>query len=144
MQGGRTSIQRRGQEEILEGGRDPFEHLRDLLQGFRAVEAPGLPRFWGGLVGYLGYDMVRFIERLPELTPALAMPEARLMLADNLLIFDNLRQTIKVMALVHLDPDLSAISPVRAGGGGHRGADPAAGPTGAAPAKAARPPKDRR
>src|SRR5271157_3516358 len=84
VQGGRTSIQRRGQEEILEPGRDPFEHLRGLLQGFRAVDAPGLPRFWGGLVGYLGYDMVRFIERLPELTPALTMPEARLMLADNL------------------------------------------------------------
>ena len=54
----------------------------------------------------MGYDMVRFIERLPELTPPIAMPEARLMLADNLLIFDNLRQTIKVMALVHLDPEV--------------------------------------
>src|SRR5512135_25498 len=86
VQGGRTSIRRRGQEEVLEPGRDPFEHLRCLLQGFRAVEAPGLPRFWGGLVGYLGYDMVRFIERLPELTPPNPMPEARLMLADNLLI----------------------------------------------------------
>jgi anthranilate synthase component 1 len=51
--------------------------------------------------------MVRFIERLPELTPPSPMPEARLMLADNLLIFDNLRQTIKVMALVHPDPELS-------------------------------------
>ncbi|MCX5893064.1 MAG: chorismate-binding protein, partial [Deltaproteobacteria bacterium] len=107
VQGGRTSLRRRGREEILEAGRDPFEHLRDLLAGFRAVNTPGLPRFWGGLVGYLGYDMVRFIERLPELTPPITMPEARLMLADNLLIFDNLRQTIKVMALVHLDPDLS-------------------------------------
>ena len=79
------------------------------------MDAPGLPRFWGGLVGYLGYDMVRFIERLPELTPALTMPEARLMLADNLLIFDNLRQTIKVMALVHLDPDRAPYRPSTTG-----------------------------
>jgi anthranilate synthase component 1 len=107
VQGGRTTIRRQGREEVLDAETDPFEHLRRLLAGFKAVEAPGLPRFWGGLVGYLGYDMVRFIERLPELTPPIPMPEARLMLADSLLIFDNLRQTIKVMALVHLDPDLS-------------------------------------
>jgi anthranilate synthase component 1 len=107
VQGGRTTIRRRGVEEVLEAGIDPFEHLRRLLAGFKAVEAPGLPRFWGGLVGYLGYDMVRFIERLPELTPPINMPEARLMLADNLLIFDNLRQTIKVLALVHLEPEVS-------------------------------------
>jgi len=107
VQGGRTIIRRRGQEEVLEPGLDPFAHLRGLLAGFRAVDPPGLPRFWGGLVGFLSYDMVRFIERLPELTPANSMPEARLMLADNLLIFDNLRQTIKVMALAHLDPEIS-------------------------------------
>jgi anthranilate synthase component I len=107
VQDGRSTIRRQGREEILAAGVDPFEHLRRLLAGFKTVEAPGLPRFWGGLVGYLGYDMVRYIERLPELTPPIPMPEARLMLADNLLIFDNLRQTIKVMALVHLDPELS-------------------------------------
>ena len=84
----------------------------------RPVATPGLPRFWGGLVGYLGYDMVRYIERLPELTPPIAMPEARLMLADHLLIFDNLRQTIKVVALVHLDPreePQAAVRPDRRG-----------------------------
>ena len=103
VRGGRATIRRGGRQEVLAPEIDPFEHLRRLLAGFHAVEAPGLPRFWGGLVGYLGYDMVRFIERLPELTPPIPMPEARLMLADNLLIFDNLRQTIKVLALVHLE-----------------------------------------
>ena len=76
------------------------------MAGFVPVATPGLPRFWGGLVGYLGYDMVRYIERLPATNPPIAMPEARLMLADNLLIFDNLRQTIKILTLVHLDPDV--------------------------------------
>ncbi|MHB8070305.1 MAG: anthranilate synthase component I [Desulfobaccales bacterium] len=105
VQGGQVTIQRRGQTETLEAGADPFSHLRDLLAGYRAVPAAGLPRFWGGLVGYLGYDMVRFIERLPKLTPATDIPEARLLLTDNLLIFDNLRQTIKVVALVQVDPE---------------------------------------
>ncbi len=107
VQDGRATIRRQQREESLEAGVDPFEHLRRLLTEFRAVAGPGLPRFWGGLVGYLGYDMVRYIERLPELTPPGPMPDARLMLADNLLIFDNLRQTIKVMSLVHLNPEVS-------------------------------------
>ena len=105
VEGGNTIIQSQGRRETLDPGADPFEHLRALLAGFKPVATPGLPRFWGGLVGFLGYDMVRYIERLPELTPPIAMPEARLMLADNLLIFDNLRQTIKILALVHLDPE---------------------------------------
>jgi anthranilate synthase component 1 len=105
VEGGKTVVQRQGHWQTLDPGADPFEHLRALLAGFKPVATPGLPRFWGGLVGYLGYDMVRYIERLPELTPPIAMPEARLMLADNLLIFDNLRQTIKILTLVHLDPE---------------------------------------
>lgn len=109
VQEGRVTIRRQGREEVLllEAGADPFEYLRRLLADLRAMAAPGLPRFWGGLVGYLGYDMVRYIERLPDLTPPGPMPEARLMLADNLLIFDNLRQTIKVMSLVLLNPEVS-------------------------------------
>jgi anthranilate synthase component 1 len=106
VKGGQTRIQRQGRTEVLDSAADPFEHLRQLLAGFTPVATPGLPRFWGGLVGYLGYDMVRYIERLPNLTPSTDMPEARLMLADNLLIFDNLRQTIKILALVHLDLEM--------------------------------------
>ena len=102
-----VTLNRRGAIEPLDPGVDPFQHLRRVLQGFTAAAAPGLPRFWGGLVGYLGYDMVRVIERLPELTPPTAMPWARLMLADHILIFDNLRQTIKVVALSHLTPEKS-------------------------------------
>lgn len=102
---GWVNLERWGISEFLDPGLDPFQHLRQVLQNFRAVAAPGLPRFWGGLVGYLGYDMVRYIERLPELTAPIPMPEAKFILADHLLIFDNLRQTIKVVALAHLAPD---------------------------------------
>lgn len=93
-----------GHAEVLDPGVNPFQHLRQVLGNFKAEATLGLPRFWGGLVGFLGYDMVRCLERLPELTPPLPMAEARFMLADHLLIFDNLRQTIKVLVLVHVHP----------------------------------------
>jgi len=97
--------------EIEEGGRkrtqetdDPVGFLRQVMSGFRPVEAEGLPRFFGGLVGYLGYDMVRFMEDLPESNAqGIGMPDMYLMLTDTLLIFDSLRQTIKVVCNVHLD-----------------------------------------
>jgi anthranilate synthase component 1 len=103
----RVTLERRGLTETLYPHADPFEHIRQVLQEFQAVAAPGLPRFWGGLVGFLGYDMVRYIERLPELTPPKPMPEARFVLADHLLIFDNLRQTIKVVVLAHLTAEVT-------------------------------------
>lgn len=86
---------------------DPFQIIRQELGRYQAVASPDLPRFYGGLVGYLSYDMVRYIERLPELTPANDLPEAILLLTDHLLIFDNVRHTIKVVALVHITPEIS-------------------------------------
>jgi anthranilate synthase component 1 len=83
---------------------DPIGFLREMMRAYRPVEAAGLPRFSGGLVGYLGYDMVRFIEKLPDRrSPGIEMPDMYLMLTDTMLIFDNLRQTIKVVSNVHLD-----------------------------------------
>lgn len=83
---------------------DPIEFLRETMSAFKAVEVEGLPRFFGGLVGYLGYDTVRFIEDLPEKEweHRLDMPDIYLMLTDTMLVFDNLRQKIKVVSNVHL------------------------------------------
>ena len=44
----------------------PLEHLGRTMRRYPPVEVPGLPRFTGGAVGYLGYDVVRTIEDLPE------------------------------------------------------------------------------
>ena len=46
-----------------------FEALRDLLSRYRPVFSEELPRFHGGAVGYFGYDMVRFIENIPDTSP---------------------------------------------------------------------------
>ncbi len=78
---------------------DPFGEVKRLLAPYRPVAVPGLPRFTGGAVGYVGYDMVRNFERLPShAADDLAVPDACLMLVRSLLVFDNMAQKIKVVA----------------------------------------------
>jgi len=94
-----------GQEEerCLRGDKDPLDHLKEMMSQYRPVSIQGLPRFFGGAVGYLGYDMVRFFERLPDQTiDDLQLPDAIFMLTDSLLIFDHMAQKIKVVHNVHL------------------------------------------
>jgi anthranilate synthase component I len=83
---------------------DPLIAVRELLSRYRPVEVAALPRFSGGLVGYLSYDVVRFFETLPQHTrDDLDMPDLYLLLADTLLIFDNVAHKIKVVSHAHLD-----------------------------------------
>jgi anthranilate synthase component 1 len=78
---------------------DPLDEVQRLLERYHPVPVPGLPRFTGGLVGYLGYDMVRFFERLPDTAADdLNLPDQYLMLVDTLLVFDNSSKTIKVVS----------------------------------------------
>lgn len=84
---------------------DPIAALRDFMAPYKPVQLPELPRFFGGAVGYLGYDMVRFVERLPDANPReIGAPDACFLLTEQLLIFDNMRQKIKVVCNVHLQP----------------------------------------
>jgi anthranilate synthase component 1 len=101
---GRISLHRAGAraEERLPDG-DPLEALRALLRRFQPVSVPGLPRFQGGAVGYLAYDMVRHMERLPATAQDdLGLPDAVFMFTDTLLVFDNLRHRLLVIANAHL------------------------------------------
>jgi len=70
---------------------DPLIELTRLMQGYRFVPVPGLPRFTGGLVGYLGYNIVRFLE--PRLTEHqvndLRLPDIMLMLTETMVVFDH-------------------------------------------------------
>ncbi|HEX2055361.1 MAG TPA: anthranilate synthase component I [Nitrospiraceae bacterium] len=78
---------------------NPLERLRELMQEYRPVAVPGLPRFVGGAVGYFSYDTVRTFEDLPSLRKdSLGLPEWAFLLTDTLLIFDNVSQKIKVVA----------------------------------------------
>ncbi len=88
-------------------GIDPCILIEKEFKQYRSIPVDGLPRFNGGVVGYLSYEVARYFERLPS--PAkdpLNLPEARLMLADTLLIFDHLAHKIKVVSHAHLDGDI--------------------------------------
>ena len=88
---------------------DPIGHLARRMRELPGVEVPGLPRFTGGAVGYLGYDLVRTIERLPR-PPAdtLGLPDAVMMIADTLVILDNLYGRATVVASVEVPPGAPA------------------------------------
>ena len=110
----RTVLRVSGQEvEVLQDGRivetatvdDPLAWIEDFQGRYRSPELPGMPRFTGGLVGYFGYDTVRYIEpRLantdkPDL---IGTPDIMLMVSDELVVFDNLAGTL--LLVVHVDP----------------------------------------
>lgn len=87
---------------------DPLGCVREILARYQPVEVDGLPRFFGGAVGYVGYDMVRYFERLSLDKPAeLAAYDSYFVITDTLLIFDTIRQKIKVVSNAHLDAALS-------------------------------------
>lgn len=103
-----ATITERGQtrEILLDEGRDPLHVLEDLLSPFRYVELPGLPRFVGGAVGYIGYDWVRFLEPIGDsTTDDLDIDDCRLMLTDTLCIFDHVQHRIKVLANARIEGD---------------------------------------
>jgi len=82
----------------------PLHPIRQLMAGYRFVPVKGLPRFCGGLVGYMGYDLVRFFERLPDRPKDdLKLPDMILALAKSLIIFDHLNHKIQVVQCVHVD-----------------------------------------
>jgi anthranilate synthase component I len=94
---------------------DPVGHLAQRMRALPAAPVPGLPRFTGGAVGYLGYDVVRSIERLPPSPPpdTLGVPDAVLMIADSLVILDNVFGRAILVANVEVAPDASAAQRVR-------------------------------
>ncbi len=104
-------IRARGERfDILRPGRDiesrhvanPFAALRAEIKRRRAPEVPGLPRFFGGAVGFLAYDIVRCFEpRVPARAhDDLGVPDLCVMLTDTVLVFDNVRQSLKIIASV--------------------------------------------
>ncbi|MBW3566434.1 MAG: anthranilate synthase component I [Proteobacteria bacterium] len=78
----------------------PLDAIREYLSAFRVQPVPGLPRFSGGLVGYFGADLVRYIE--PHLAPGRKpgnVDDVRLLLAEDIVVFDNLRGSAFMVAL---------------------------------------------
>jgi anthranilate synthase component 1 len=88
---------------------DPLAWIESFQQRFKAAEVEGLPRFNGGLVGYFGYDIIRYIE--PKLAESpnpdlLGTPDILLMVSDEVVVFDNLSG--RMFVIVHVDPTQGA------------------------------------
>ncbi|MDD5504873.1 MAG: anthranilate synthase component I [Candidatus Omnitrophica bacterium] len=96
--GGTVRIKKKNGTTIIKSS-NPLDEIAGFMKQFSFVEVKGLPRFCGGLVGYIGYDIVRFIEKLPlPRKDDLHVPDLRLMLTDTLLVFDHIRHTIKIVS----------------------------------------------
>lgn len=103
---GQVMLQRGRAETPEYTSADFFMTMRQLLRQHHVVSLPELPRFTGGAVGYLGYDMVRYLERLPVSPPDdLGLPEARWNFYDTVVAFDHVRHQLVLMAGVFVAPD---------------------------------------
>ena len=104
------------QLEVTDNGRiieskeieNPLEYIEACQKEVQIVEQEGLPKFNGGLVGYFGYDCVRYIEpRLKESQPTdnLGTPDALFMVSEEVAVFDNLKNKLYLIILVNLDSE---------------------------------------
>jgi anthranilate synthase component 1 len=86
---------------------NPLPLIAEELQKHKMVPVADLPRFCGGAVGYLSYEVTTQFEELPSPTSdPLGLPEALFMLVDTMLVFDHVSHKIKVLSHVHLDGDI--------------------------------------
>ncbi len=105
VRGSTITIETDGAETERHERDDPLAWVDDFQASFHAPDLDDLPRFTGGLVGYFGYDTVRYVE--PRLGPCtapdpLGLPDILLMVSEEVVVFDNLRGHLYV--IVHADP----------------------------------------
>lgn len=112
----KTVLKVRGNEiTVTENGKviestttdDPLTFIESFQARFDVAHSDDLPRFYGGLVGYFGYDTVRYVEkRLRDTTPPdpMGVPDILLMVSEDVVIFDNVRGRMHLVSLI--DPDV--------------------------------------
>src|SRR3989339_157029 len=104
---GCTVIEEKGKPVRTVSG-NPVTILQDLMAQCRSASGPDIPRFNGGAVGYFGYDIIRYFERLPHVPPDdLNLPESHFLFTDEVLVYDHLKQKIHIIVNMHLTGDLS-------------------------------------
>jgi anthranilate synthase component 1 len=93
----------------LADGEDPLDVVKSEFARVKPVHISGLPRFIGGAVGFLAYDVVRYFERLPETAvDEMEVPDVAFMLPDTLVIFDHAKHQLIVLANAHNTGDRDA------------------------------------
>ncbi len=80
----------------------PLNVLRNLMAEYKPADIPRLPGFWGGMIGYMSYEMVSFFENIPNALPD-SKPRAHFIIPDEIIIFDNKKHTLTAVAISFLD-----------------------------------------
>ncbi|MCX6899168.1 MAG: anthranilate synthase component I [Verrucomicrobia bacterium] len=105
VQDGGAVVVREGRKTTrIKFKRDPLEVVEKVMARYRPVALPELPRFSGGAVGFLGYEFIHHVEPVVPRPKQddLGTPPMYLMLTDTIVIFDRVRQTIKVVSNAHV------------------------------------------
>jgi anthranilate synthase component 1 len=106
--GTKVTIVRNGEANTFES-KDPLEELKKLMAEYHPVHIAGLPAFHGGAVGYITYDMVRFMEKLPDKNPdPLNVPDMYFIITDTILIFDHVKNRLMIVSNAHVGNDADA------------------------------------
>ncbi len=102
-----VEICRNGTTDRIAHEGDPLPVLRQLMKRYDPAVIPELPRFWGGMVGYFTYEMVSFFEAIENRLPA-DRPLAHFMIPDEMLIFDNIKNTLMLVAIMYKNDEADA------------------------------------
>ncbi|MDD2390419.1 MAG: anthranilate synthase component I, partial [Desulfobacterales bacterium] len=97
-----VEIRKNGTTRQIPHQGNPLSVLKDIMGRYKRPAMPDLPRFWGGLAGYITYEMVSFFEAIPNTVPE-DTPLAHFIIPDVLLVFDNIRHTLLVIAIAFLE-----------------------------------------
>jgi anthranilate synthase component 1 len=105
---GKTEVNAGGEYSYYE--QKPLVVLKELLAQYTSPQVPDLPRFTGGAVGFFGYDLLQYYERLPKhKIDDLQMSDLQFMFCDQVIVFDHLKQSIKIIANLHVPQDLNEL-----------------------------------
>ncbi len=100
---GRMEIEAEGKKQIVH--ERPIETLKAYLRTYSSPSLQELPPFTGGAIGFFGYDLLQYYEKLPaHRVDDLEMDDIQFMFCDQVIVFDHLKQQIKVVANVHIKP----------------------------------------
>ncbi|EXX91328.1 hypothetical protein BG52_10935, partial [Paenibacillus darwinianus] len=109
---GTMTVERDG--ELTELGDKPLDLLKAHLRSYRSPAIPELPPFTGGAIGFFGYDLLQYYEKLPaHRIDDLQMDDLHFMFCDQVVVFDHFKQQVQVIGNVHVpvgatDADIEA------------------------------------
>jgi anthranilate synthase component 1 len=95
-------IKTKTEEQTIAHDNDPLSVIREFSNSFKPARMNDLPRFWSGLTGYFSYEMVSFFEQIPVSLPH-GEAYGHFMIPDQMIIFDNINQTLTCMKICYLD-----------------------------------------